>query len=64
MQLFNIKYKVPYEGECTIHDCLPEEVLEWIENNSFNGYAEGAEIVPAGQLWYDPYEFVALFGKE
>ena len=47
MQLFDIIYTVPYEGECTIHDCLVEEVLAWIQSSPPD-YTEYARIVPTG----------------
>ena len=62
MQLFDIIYTVPYEGECTIHDCLVEEVLAWIQSSPPD-YTEYARLVPTGQIWYDSWNFVHTFGK-
>lgn len=58
---FNITYLVPYEGDCTIHDNSINDVIKWLEENSFNGYSEGCTITPTSNPEYDEHSFLYTF---
>ncbi len=61
--LFDITYSVPYEGGNTINSLTVEEVLAWLDDNSFRGYSEDCLITPSNNPSFDQHSFRASFCK-
>lgn len=59
--LWEIRYCVPYEGDCILSDQTTADVLAFLERN-VTGFYEQIEIVPMAAASYDRDEFVAAFG--
>jgi len=55
MELFDLNYFIPYEGENTLTDLTIEEVHIWLGENYDE--SESAVITPSDVIKYDKYSF-------